>query len=108
MSFEVRRARLADYSVFPLGWLSERKTSVDITLGHGDGGADWAEGQMTRLSGCYLRVIKKKNKKQHLRLNMCETRPFISQLKVRLGDMSEKQAASGQKGMALRRWGVEL
>lgn len=62
MSFEVRRARLADYSVFPLGWLSERKTSVDVTLGHGDGGADWAEGQMTRLSGCYLRVIKKKQK----------------------------------------------
>lgn len=61
MSFEVRRVRSADYSVFPLGWLSERKTSVDVTLGHGDGGADWAEGQMTRWSGCYLRVIKKKN-----------------------------------------------
>lgn len=44
MSFEVSRARSADYSVFPLGWLSERKTSVDVTLGHGDGRADWAEG----------------------------------------------------------------
>lgn len=32
-------------------WLSERKTSVDVTLGHGDTGADRAERKMTQLSG---------------------------------------------------------
>lgn len=64
MSSEVRRARLADYSVFPLGWLSERKTSVDVTLGHGDGGPDWAEGAddaMERLLPPRYKKRKEKN-----------------------------------------------
>lgn len=32
-------------------WLSERKTSVDVALGHGDSRADRAERKVTQLSG---------------------------------------------------------
>lgn len=40
-------------------WLSERKTSVDVTLGHGDGGADRAERKMTQLTGFHICTQKR-------------------------------------------------